>query len=325
MRYRTVKPDFWISEQISNLSFPARLLFIGLWCVSDRNGIFKNKNRSLKVQIFPFDDVDVDVLLQELCREMLIVLYEYENESLGYIPSFSKHQFLHKKEPSYNYPLPTMSGQVMTSHDKSRKQYSIGSDLNLNPDLSLKEGVQGEFRPVKVRAPKSSSIPKYQLPDRSGNERELVAGCECLWASEAELVATFEKLTKAGLRPQFHEKALLWVDTWLKENPGKLAVSSEHCARILTWGLRESLKLQQEYDRAMRAESVNKAPAAAGYQKESNLSKTRRVLYGNGAGNSSTTRVPISGVRDLPDIPGESSDLVRTLAGLQPRGSKESS
>lgn len=34
-RIRTIKPEYWTSEQVLDLSIPARLAFIGLWNFCD--------------------------------------------------------------------------------------------------------------------------------------------------------------------------------------------------------------------------------------------------------------------------------------------------
>ena len=39
MRIRTVKPEFWRSEDVSRLPVADRLLFIGLWSYVDDNGV----------------------------------------------------------------------------------------------------------------------------------------------------------------------------------------------------------------------------------------------------------------------------------------------
>jgi hypothetical protein len=37
-RIRTIRPEFWTSEQVTECSMPARLLFIGLWNFCDDGG-----------------------------------------------------------------------------------------------------------------------------------------------------------------------------------------------------------------------------------------------------------------------------------------------
>lgn len=78
-RIRTIKPEFWASEQIMECSRNARLLFIGLWNFCDDHGRAPWKPRQIKAQVFPGDDdVSVDDVtgwLQELSTNDLIMRY----------------------------------------------------------------------------------------------------------------------------------------------------------------------------------------------------------------------------------------------------------
>ena len=39
MRIRSIKPEFWTSDDIADLTIEDRLLFIGLWSYVDDNGV----------------------------------------------------------------------------------------------------------------------------------------------------------------------------------------------------------------------------------------------------------------------------------------------
>ena len=70
-RIRSIKPEFFTSEQVVDCSPTARLLFVGLWCFSDDAGIHPASSRTIKMQIFPGDDLcslDIDRLVAELER-----------------------------------------------------------------------------------------------------------------------------------------------------------------------------------------------------------------------------------------------------------------
>ncbi len=41
MRSRNIKPDFFLNEDLAEVSHTSRLLFIGLWCFADRDGRFE--------------------------------------------------------------------------------------------------------------------------------------------------------------------------------------------------------------------------------------------------------------------------------------------
>lgn len=56
-RIRTIKPEFWVSEQIAECSTSARLLFVGLWNFCDDAGVHPAKPKTLKAELFPMDDI----------------------------------------------------------------------------------------------------------------------------------------------------------------------------------------------------------------------------------------------------------------------------
>ena len=104
-RIRTIKPEFWTSEQIVACSRDARLFFIGMWTFSDDFGNIPAKSGELRLKIFPGDDdlklQHIDELLGQLQLNKLIVLYESEGVKYWHITGW-KHQKIDK--PSRKYP-----------------------------------------------------------------------------------------------------------------------------------------------------------------------------------------------------------------------------
>lgn len=108
MRKRTIKPDFFADDEIASVSPLARILFTGLWCMADRAGRLEDKPRKIKAMILPYDDCDVDELLEELSPEF-ITRYEVDGERFISIRSFLKHQTPYTKEPPSFIPPPPES------------------------------------------------------------------------------------------------------------------------------------------------------------------------------------------------------------------------
>lgn len=105
-RIRTIKPDFFKDEKLADLSFGHRLLFEGLWCLSDREGRLEDRPRYIKVEIFPYDDIDVDAHLKDLDAHGLICRYEINDKEYIQIPNFLKHQRPNSREPLSEIPAP---------------------------------------------------------------------------------------------------------------------------------------------------------------------------------------------------------------------------
>lgn len=98
MRARSIKPGFYKNEELAECSFPARLLFPGLWMMADRSGRMEYRPKRIKAELLPFDSEDVVALLDELEKHGLIRRYEVEGSAFLWIPGFSKHQNPHMHE-----------------------------------------------------------------------------------------------------------------------------------------------------------------------------------------------------------------------------------
>lgn len=105
-RIRTIKPQFFIDQDIAALHPLSRILFQGLWCLADRRGRLEDKPQQIKVQILPYDNHDIESALKELSGGKFIVRYETEGKKYIEIRSFEKHQHCHIKEPESTIPAP---------------------------------------------------------------------------------------------------------------------------------------------------------------------------------------------------------------------------
>lgn len=103
-RIRTIKPDFFTSEDIVLLSPLARLFYIALWCEADKEGRFAWKPKTFKLRYLPGDNCDIEALADELLNARLVMLYE--GGTLAYIPSFAKHQHINPRETASVLPDP---------------------------------------------------------------------------------------------------------------------------------------------------------------------------------------------------------------------------
>lgn len=103
-RIRTIKPEFWSSEQVMECSPMARLLFIGLWNFCDDGGNHVASAKTIKAEIFPGDDIsstDVRRMLDELSSNSLIRYYTFENKDFLNVSGWH-HQKIDK--PTYKHP-----------------------------------------------------------------------------------------------------------------------------------------------------------------------------------------------------------------------------
>ena len=91
-RARNIKPGFFRNAELVELSFEARLLFIGLWTIADRDGRLEDRPKQIKMELFPADNMDCDGLLSQLAAINMIDRYEIDGKRIIQVVNFSKHQ-----------------------------------------------------------------------------------------------------------------------------------------------------------------------------------------------------------------------------------------
>lgn len=203
-RIRTIKPEFFTSEDIVGLSPLARLLYIATWCEADKEGRLEWKPRTMKLRYFPADNCDIDALAAELVDADLIVLY---GDGLGFIPGFSKHQHVNPRESASVLPEPDASARVGTRRDASAR---------VNSRIDPQGGREGKGREGK--GSKEEGAPSGATPVGGSKPKGakltfdgFVAACE---AEGADLIpaddAVYAYAERIGLPDDY--VALAW--TW---------------------------------------------------------------------------------------------------------------
>lgn len=160
-RIRTIKPEFFTSEDIVELSPMARLLYIATWCEADREGRLTWKPRTMKLRYFPADDCDIDALARELVASGLVIPY---GDGLAYIPAFGKHQHVNPRESASDLPDP---GENSTRHDASARVSDTSLRVNHAQGGREGKGREGEREDAsRVASPIGSRLPAdWSLPD----------------------------------------------------------------------------------------------------------------------------------------------------------------
>lgn len=114
MRIRSIKPEFWRSDDIAALPISARLLFIGLWSYVDDNGVGSDKISSIAADLFA-SDLEADatetfrrVSADTACLEDrgLIIRYRADSKPLLYVTNWERHQLVKNPSKGRQYPLP---------------------------------------------------------------------------------------------------------------------------------------------------------------------------------------------------------------------------
>jgi hypothetical protein len=164
MRIRTIKPDFFLHEDIhaaeNEAKLPLRLAFIGLWCAADREGRFKWEPRKLGVQIMPYDKIDFSRVLDALTTRGFIEKHTSSTCEFGFIPSFHRHQIVNNREKRSELPTPCESsltqGLTRASRDTEVAKISLSGREGKGREQEGKGKEQGASSTHQVVLPFSS-------------------------------------------------------------------------------------------------------------------------------------------------------------------------
>jgi hypothetical protein len=150
-RIRTIKPEFFTSEDIVSLSPYARLLYIAIWCEADKEGRMNWKPATFKLRYMPGDSVDIHALCGELVDRGLVKLY---GDGLAYIPQFSTHQHINPRESASQLPEPDASPRVATRQPR----VSTGANQDVHPQV----GKEGKGKEIHASPPDGVSPKIWQ-------------------------------------------------------------------------------------------------------------------------------------------------------------------
>lgn len=166
-RIRTIKPEFWSSEQIMECSPIARLLFIGLWNFCDDAGNHVDSEKTIKAEIFPGDDVstsDVRRMIDELSSNSLITRYAFQGKAFIHVTGW-KHQKIER--PSFKHPA--FPGDASPNDRRT-------IDDNSPPEGKGREGNGEEgSKASELRSGVSPPLALTPEPDRKSREKARIA------------------------------------------------------------------------------------------------------------------------------------------------------
>lgn len=158
-RIRTIKPEFFTSEDIVSMTPLARLFYVSLWCEADREGRLAWKPRTLKMRYLPGDDCSIDELSAELIDSGLIVIYTVDGKEFAEIPGFVRHQVINNRESESVIP-PRVDDASGTRQARVKAEG--------------KEGREGKGKERKVASDDAGDDqPKIAIPLKDGSEYDV--------------------------------------------------------------------------------------------------------------------------------------------------------
>jgi hypothetical protein len=135
------------------------LVFVGLFTVCDKGGRFEFKPRTLKLDILPFLDFDMENTLDLLESAGFIISYEVDGKRYGLIPSFSKHQRITGKEADSpnRYPDPVEPIGPRSTHETLEKQRGNSGETPVKYP-----GAQEKEKEKEREGNKNTPLPPFQ-------------------------------------------------------------------------------------------------------------------------------------------------------------------
>lgn len=140
MRSRNIKPGFFKNEILGTQDPLLSLLYIGLWCLADKDGILEDRPLRIKAELFPYrENLDINGYLTVISR--LGFIHRYTSDGSGYImiPNFQKHQNPHHTEKVSDYPKPTESQTIKWKED-----------IKNNGGITVKQPLSNGELPVRL-------------------------------------------------------------------------------------------------------------------------------------------------------------------------------
>jgi len=281
-RIRSIKPEFWTSEQVADCSTTARLLFIGLWTFSDDGGVHPASCKRAKMEIFPgdpFTEKEIEAWVDQLIENGLIVEFSNADQQFWAITGW-KHQKIEK--PNIRYNSPTDVGSVVERSSNGRREVVDSSppdrrDRRDRRDRKGEEGEEGErgAENDSTPPPGDASPVFITIPTISGNDYPVTEAKIAEWQETYPAVDVPQKVRT--------------LRQWCIDNPGRRK-TEKGMNRFLSGRLSEEQDRGPHHGRANRGNSgghrlsaterVDAANGGPGYPTDSDADREPLETYG---------------------------------------------
>jgi len=273
-RIRTIKPEFFTSDDICALAPLARLLYVGLWCEADREGRLVWTPGVLKRRYLPDDSCDIDALCAELAARGLVRLY---GDGLAWIPTFSRHQHVNVREAQSKLPSPCgeVAGDLPQGREGKGEREGEGTDGTraqpLAPDWKPAEddlAWAATARPdldAAMLAAESERFRNHALANRRTAHRWGPAWR--MWISKAHAPEerrgdNRKPVVAAGDNLMERESAAQWRARLARYRPGKFWLEGDWGPRPESGAARVPAPLLAEWHRRQEAADMTRQAAA---------------------------------------------------------------
>ena len=142
MRSRNIKPGIFKNELLGVEDPILTIVFMGLWCAADRNGVLEDRPLRLRAEILPYKtDVDFNALLTVLSRLEFIHRYEVDKNKYIQVINFKKHQRPHHTEKGSGLPEYTVNSNGCDLTEVSPLDHRKNPPDSLIPDSLIPDSL----------------------------------------------------------------------------------------------------------------------------------------------------------------------------------------
>lgn len=267
MRIRSIKPEFWTSEDVAALDIPTRLLFIGLWSYVDDNGVGRDVEKLIAASLFPLEEdpresvARVSRGLATLAEAGLIARYAVDDYPYLHVTAWDRHQRIDKPAKP-RYPLPTCEDahprETVARPSRGSRSWSSGAVEQGNRGT----GSSGEDSSSPAPPSRASEPPGFAdfyaaYPRKVGRDKAAVAYRRALTKTTGDVIVAGARRVAAD--PNLPAKQFVpHPATWLSrggwdDEPFPDAAGSPHSPQqrdaetkdLLTWASEETRRQEQ--------------------------------------------------------------------------------
>lgn len=243
-RIRTIKPDFFLDQDIAKLPPLYRIAFVGLWCCADKAGRMEDRPDLLKWKILPYDKTDFNRVLCALSDAQFIARYEVNGRKYIEIRTFARHQRPHHTErdspiPPYNGSQPVV--QPLCNPKEEEEEREEEEEERKNKVISAEPEKPGSSPTIAANLQGWLLATDYLKPLADQKHARFWAKCEGLYDQYRWL---------------FFEEEIRKADLWITNHAQRRPTERGLPRFMASW-------LERAVDYGRRRNAEGEAPAAA--------------------------------------------------------------
>lgn len=220
-RQRVINPEFFLDEELSGVSAHARLLYIGLWGICDDNyATLPNRPKWIKAQVFPYEEVNIEELIDELEKLEKITRFESEDgKQYWFVKNFFKYQKIDRpSKPKFPEYQPYSTRHADCGTDGERKKDDTRGVLDEHSTSTRAEEKRSKEKRTSILSARADETPfeifweKYPRKEQKRKSLEI-------WArkkldAQLEAILAFIALAESSDR---------WKSGYVKQPPSFLS------------------------------------------------------------------------------------------------------